>query len=140
VFPQFGLNLARGATDTTHNVRWTIRAVVAPRFVETQSDGGTVMTSKRLWLAGIAAALGFSAAGCQTNMGGMTLPSPRYLEHQPQYFTSDPVFPLPRELATQIDPTGAGGLIGGPGGPAVVPPAVPVPVPVGPVMPLGKMP
>lgn len=33
--------------------------------------------------------------------GGMTLPSPRYLEHYPQYFAPDPVFPLPRELASQ---------------------------------------
>jgi hypothetical protein len=95
------------------------------------------MMSKRLWLAGIAAALGFSAAGCQTNFGGMTLPSPRYLEHQPQYFSSDPTFPLPRELATQTDPGGAGGAVIGPAGAALVPPAAPVPVPAGP---LGKMP
>jgi len=103
------------------------------------------MASKRLWLAGIASALGLSAAGCQTDFGGMTLPSPRYLQHQPQYFPADPAFPLPRELATMTDPAGAGGMIGGPGGPAVVPPAVPVPVPAGPaigpgVPPVGKAP
>ena len=95
------------------------------------------MVSKRLWLAGIAVALGFSAAGCQTNFGGMTLPSGRYLDHQPQYFSADPTFPLPRELATQTDPGGAGGVLGGPGGANVVPPAAPVPVPAGP---MGKMP
>ncbi len=32
---------------------------------------------------------------------GMTLPTPRYLEHYPQYFAPDPAFPLPRELAKQ---------------------------------------
>ncbi len=95
------------------------------------------MMSKRLWLAGMAAALGFSAAGCQTNFGGMTLPSGRYLEHQPQYFPADPTFPLPRELATQTDPAGAGGGIGAPVGPNIVPPAQPVPVPAGP---MGKLP
>jgi len=38
--------------------------------------------------------------GCQTWMGGMTLPSPHYLEgHPPQYFPEEPPFPLTRELA-----------------------------------------
>ena len=91
------------------------------------------MTNKRAWLAGIAASLGLGLTGCQTNFGGMTLPSPRYLEHQPQYFPSDPAFPLPRELATQTDPAGAGGGVGGPAGAALVPPAQPVPVPAGPL-------
>jgi hypothetical protein len=42
--------------------------------------------------------------GCpfaQTCEAGMTLPSPRYLEHPPQYFAPSPPFPLPRELAAQ---------------------------------------
>ncbi len=84
---------------------------------------------KRMWLAGLAASLGLGAAGCQTNRAGMTLPSGRYLQHQPQYFPQDPPFPLQRELATMMDPTGAIGGAGGPGGPAVVPPPEPVPVP-----------
>jgi hypothetical protein len=91
------------------------------------------------WLACAAAALGLGQAGCQTWVGGMTLPSPRYLEHYPQYFPPDPAFPLPRELATMTDPEGAarGGAVV-PGAPALVPPAAPVPVgpaapvPVGP--------
>lgn len=33
--------------------------------------------------------------------GGITLPSPRYLEYFPQYFAPDPAHPLPRELASQ---------------------------------------
>jgi len=87
------------------------------------------MTSKRLWLAGIAAALGFSATGCQTHFGGMTLPSGRYLMHQPQYFPDDPTFPLPRELATMTDPAGAGGAaVPGGGGANLVPPALPAPL------------
>ncbi len=45
--------------------------------------------------------------GSGTVMGGMTLPTGRYLEHFPQYFAPDPVFPLPRELASNEDPEGA---------------------------------
>jgi hypothetical protein len=41
----------------------------------------------------------------QTLYGGMTLPSPRYLEHHPQYFPPDPAHPLPRELAGHECPT-----------------------------------
>lgn len=37
--------------------------------------------------------------GCQTWVGGMTLPSGHYLEHRPQYFRPDPEFPLQNELA-----------------------------------------
>ena len=39
--------------------------------------------------------------GCQTWTSGMTLPSPWYLEHTPQYFPPSPTFPLSRELARQ---------------------------------------
>jgi hypothetical protein len=45
--------------------------------------------------------------GCQTWMGGMTLPSPHYLEgHPPQYFPEEPQFPLTRELAYQEEAAG----------------------------------
>ena len=37
----------------------------------------------------------------------MTLPTGRYLEHYPQYFSPDPQHPLPRELAAQEDLHGA---------------------------------
>ena len=60
----------------------------------------TSRNSKRLTVA----ALGFVLAGltgCQTWVGGMTLPSPYYLDHRPQYFRPDPQFPLEKELATQ---------------------------------------
>jgi len=87
------------------------------------------------WTACAAAALGVGLSGCQTWMAGMTLPSPRYLEHYPQYFPPDPQFPLPRELATQTDPEGLargpGGGVGAPGGGGpgglLVPPAAPIP-------------
>ncbi|AMV24818.1 hypothetical protein VT84_10505 [Gemmata sp. SH-PL17] len=90
------------------------------------------MRTNRRWLASVAALLGLTLtcnSGCQTVMGGMTLPSPRYLEHYPQYFAPDPSFPLPRELASQEDPEGAARR-GGPvlGGPAPAAPANPAPV------------
>jgi hypothetical protein len=45
--------------------------------------------------------LGLAAlAGCQTYFGGMTLPSPRYLEHPPSYAPDSPPYPFARELAT----------------------------------------
>jgi hypothetical protein len=50
------------------------------------------------WLAGLAL---LTLCGCQTWFAGMTLPSPHYLEHQPQFFPPSPPFPLPREVAQQ---------------------------------------
>jgi hypothetical protein len=59
----------------------------------------------------------------------MTLPSPRYLEHYPQYFAPDPAHPLPRELASMEDPEGAARRAGVGGvGAAPVAPVNPVPV------------
>ena len=52
----------------------------------------------------------------------MTLPSPHYLEHPPQYFPPSPPYPLPRELASQ-EATYAAPV------PGAVPP-VPLPAPV----------
>jgi hypothetical protein len=53
------------------------------------------------------------ASGCQTYFGGMTLPSPHYLKHLPQYFPPDPAFPLQRELDSMTDPDGATRRSGG---------------------------
>lgn len=94
------------------------------------------MRTNRLWRASVAALLGLGMAcstGCQTWFGGMTLPSPRYLQHYPQYFAPNPQFPLPRELASQEDPEGAARRAGGPGlgGVAPVAPAAPVPIGAG---------
>ncbi|MFO0937706.1 MAG: hypothetical protein U0798_14465 [Gemmataceae bacterium] len=54
------------------------------------------------------AAIGLAAgSGCQTYFAGQTLPSPRYLDHYPQYFQQDPAFPLQKELNSMLDDGGA---------------------------------
>lgn len=63
------------------------------------------MKSRR-WSGRLLAGLGLTLAaltGCQTWVPatGQTLPSPRYLQHPPQYFPPSPPFPLSRELASQ---------------------------------------
>ena len=83
-----------------------------------------------LW-AGLGLALA-ALAGCQTEFGGMTLPSPHYLEHPPNYIPPSPPFPFQRELATQQ----AVAAQPEPGAPAALPPRVPV-GPAGPVVPPG---
>lgn len=88
------------------------------------------MGTKRLLMAGAALALA-GLTGCQTWYGGMTLPSPRYLQHYPQYFSPDPTHPLPRELASMEDPEGAARRAGFGGGVAPVAPPAPVPAPGG---------
>jgi hypothetical protein len=84
------------------------------------------MKTKGRWRwAAAAAGLGLALAGstgCQTWVAGMTLPSPRYLQHPPQFIPSDPVFPLSRELTTMQG--GRPGVLGAPG-------VLPVPVPGG---------
>jgi hypothetical protein len=68
--------------------------------------------------------------GCQTWMGGMTLPSPHYLEHHnPQYFPQEPQFPLPNEMNYQNE---AAGLLNprdreAPKNPGTVPPVAGAP-------------
>lgn len=67
-------------------------------------EAGLIMITSRWYkrLSVVALALVLAGlTGCQTWVGGMTLPSPFYLEHRPQYFRPDPDFPLEKELATQ---------------------------------------
>lgn len=89
------------------------------------------------------AALGFAGlaagvTGCQTypaGFGGLTLPSPHYLKHYPQYFPPDPQFPLQRELDSMQDPGGPAirGIPGAVPGVLPAPPGVlPPPAPFGP--------
>ncbi len=91
--------------------------------------------SKRLLLRGLAGTtMSLSVlSGCQTYTGGMTLPSPHYLKHYPQYFPEEPAFPLQRERDSMLDPTGEIRR-GAPQGalPAAIPQpgALPAPVPV----------
>jgi hypothetical protein len=90
------------------------------------------MTTNRTRAGRLAAALGVALTGlcgCQTYYGGMTLPSPRYLDHYPQYFPPDPSHPLPRELGSMEDPEGAARRAGvGAGVAPLAPPGQPVPV------------
>lgn len=88
---------------------------------------------KLAFLAGLGSAV-MASTGCQTWVGGMTLPSGRYLDHPPQYFPQDPMFPLEREMATmEAYDSLAPGVIPGdlppvlPGGPAPGGAAVPAP-------------
>jgi hypothetical protein len=58
----------------------------------------TTMGRKSLiLLTGLVLAL---LSGCQTwpMDAGITLPSPEYLRHTPQYFPPSPPYPLPKEL------------------------------------------
>jgi hypothetical protein len=71
------------------------------------------------------------SAGCQTYLGGMTLPSNDYLRDNPDYIAPAPQFKLPRELAAQQ--ASARNLVG-PG--VVVPGANQGPLPVAPQAPL----
>jgi hypothetical protein len=94
-----------------------------------------------LSLAGLGLSLVVST-GCQTWVGGMTLPSPHYLEHPPQYFPPDPDFPLQRELNTQLAQDAAARAANPPAVIGPLPPAViaptpipPPPIPVAPVVP-----
>jgi hypothetical protein len=103
------------------------------------------MTIARRWLVRGVAGLGLGVAvtavtGCQTypaGFGGLTLPSPHYLKHYPQYFPPDPPFPLQRELESMQAPElllgpRAGGVLPGPAPlppGAEIPPPAPVPAP-----------
>jgi len=60
------------------------------------------MTRKAMgWLAGLGCLWVAGSTGCQTNIGGMTLPSAYYLKQKPSYIAPGPEFPLPKELAQQ---------------------------------------
>lgn len=84
-----------------------------------------------LSLAGLSLGLAAST-GCQTWVAGMTLPSPHYLEHRPQYFPPDPDFPLQRELNTQLAQDAAARAANPPAVIGPLPPAVVAPTPIAP--------
>jgi hypothetical protein len=94
------------------------------------------MNTTRRWACLPTAGLGLVLAalvGCQTWLpeAGLTLPSPDYLAHPPQYIPRSPAFPFPREEATM---EAMNARAGGPFGPAPLPPPVPA-APVGPQAP-----
>lgn len=51
-------------------------------------------------LAGVTLTIVVTLCGCQTwvPQAGLTLPSPSYLDHPPQYIPRSPGFPLAKEL------------------------------------------
>jgi hypothetical protein len=78
-----------------------------------------------IWTMGLGLALA-AGSGCQTWVPGaaLTLPSPHYLEHPPQYIPPSPQFTHSRELASQE----ATWAQGSPNAPAPLPaPVVPRP-------------
>ena len=54
------------------------------------------------WVRGLVFGIGLatlSATGCQVHVGGMTLPSPKYIDDDVQYFAPGSEFKLSREAA-----------------------------------------
>lgn len=85
---------------------------------------------ERLFVLGAVGLFASLLTGCQTWMGGMTLPSGHYLEHHPpQYFPEEPQFPLPKELTYQHEAAGLTNLRDRDAAknPAVVPGVAPAP-------------
>lgn len=90
------------------------------------------MTITRRWQMLCAAGFGLglvATTGCQTHIisAGMTLPSPHYLEHPPQYFPPDPDYPLQREVNTQLNQAAAAAAANPPVAGFVPPPPVAMP-------------
>jgi hypothetical protein len=95
------------------------------------------MKTTRRWGGAGAAGLGLmlsALVGCQTYIpsASLTLPSPRYLEHPPQYIPPSPPFPLTRELASMEAAVAAAAAAQGPGAGAPLPAPLPPPVPLPP--------
>ena len=89
---------------------------------------------RRHWVSALGFGVTLAMTGCQTwvTEAGVTLPSPHYLEHPPQYVPASPPFPLSRELTSMEAGGVVAGAAAGAGQPAVAPapvPAPPVPVP-----------
>ena len=53
----------------------------------------------RLIMVAVGLSGAFGSIGCQVDVAGMTLPSPRYLKDDVQYFAPGPDFPLANEEA-----------------------------------------
>jgi hypothetical protein len=60
----------------------------------------------RLTLLGIGLFGALGSVGCQVEMAGMTLPSPRYLKDDIQYFAEGPDFPFANEEAALAEAAG----------------------------------
>ena len=60
----------------------------------------------RMLLAAVGLFSALGSVGCQVDMAGMTLPSPRYLRDDVQYFAPGPDFPLANEEAAMVEEAG----------------------------------
>jgi hypothetical protein len=80
-------------------MRSGIRATAKPLLAGKAQAMTTLGRKTLIGLTGLC--LGF-LSGCQTWVpeAGITLPSPHYLRHPPQYFPPSPPYPLPRELSS----------------------------------------
>jgi hypothetical protein len=63
----------------------------------------------RLMMVAIGLSGAFGSIGCQVDVAGMTLPSPRYLKDDVQYFAPGPEFPLANEEAALAENQGPAG-------------------------------
>jgi hypothetical protein len=77
--------------DTSDRVKESENADLEAKVMKTNCRNGLLM------LAGLSLAL---LSGCQNwpMEAGITLPSPHYLRHSPEYFPPSPPFPLQKEL------------------------------------------
>jgi hypothetical protein len=102
------------------------------------------MIVTRRWQLLCAAGFGLgltATTGCQTHIisAGMTLPSPHYLEHPPQYFPPDPDYPLQHEVNSQLNQAAAAAAANPPIAGPLPAPAIPLAPPLG-VPPAGAPP
>jgi hypothetical protein len=67
----------------------------------------TAVRNARVCLLGLTLLGGLGSIGCQVDVAGMTLPSPRYLKDDVQYFAPGPGFPLANEEAALEENAGA---------------------------------
>jgi len=87
------------------------------------------LLSPQAWLLVLGcAAVCSSSVGCQTTIGGQTLPSAYYLKDDLQYFPPGPEFKLTRQVQAmeEYKLRQQGGAVGADGGP---PPPAPAPEP-----------
>ncbi|HID24534.1 MAG TPA: hypothetical protein EYP14_19345, partial [Planctomycetaceae bacterium] len=64
----------------------------------TRTNGKVRRILHWLGIGGAAALMGIALTGCQTSIGGQTLPSAYYLEDDVQYFPSGPEFLLSNQV------------------------------------------